>query len=213
VVDDQLVVLGTHAFAEEVADLASQSGWDVAAFVENWDRERCVERLRDRRVVWIDDCAKLAADHRAVCAVGTTRRRAYTGQATAVGFEFAVLVHPSAVVAPSAQLGPGTIVGPGAVIAAHTSVGAHVIINRGVLVGHHTEIGSWVTVSPGANIAGRVSIGNQVYIGMASVILDDKKVGDGALVGAGAMVVRDVAARTHVQGLPALCVREDIEPH
>ncbi len=210
---EALVILGTHSFAEEVADLAEQSGHEVAAFVENWERERCSERLLDRDVVWIDDSATLARDHRALCALGTTRRRDYVEQATAHGFNFATLVHPSAVVAPSAQLGPGTIVGAGAVIGAQTRIGTHVIVNRGVLVGHHTRVGDYVTISPGANVAGRVTVGEQAYIGIAAVVLDHRAVGAGSVVGAGALVTRDVADRTRVQGLPARMVAEAIEPH
>jgi hypothetical protein len=36
-----LAILGSHVFAEEVADLVTQTGeYEIAAFVENWDRER-----------------------------------------------------------------------------------------------------------------------------------------------------------------------------
>jgi sugar O-acyltransferase (sialic acid O-acetyltransferase NeuD family) len=211
--NERLVILGTRSFAEEVAELAEQCGHEVAAFVENWERERCSQRLLDRDVVWIDDSDALARDHAALCALGTTRRRGFVEQATAHGFSFATLVHPSAVVAPSAELGAGTIVGAGAVIGGQTRIGAHVIVNRGVLVGHHTRVGDYVTISPGANVAGCVSIGEQTYIGMAAVVLDHRAVGAGSVVGAGALVTRDVADRTLVQGLPARPVAEAIEPH
>jgi acetyltransferase EpsM len=211
-VSERLVILGTRSFAEEVADLAEQCGHEVAAFVENWERERCSEPLLDRDVVWIDDSDALAREHAAVCALGTTKRRGFVEQAAGHGFGFATLVHPSAVVAPSARLGPGTIVGAGAVIAAQARIGAHVIVNRGVLVGHHTRVGDYVTMSPGANVAGRVSIGDQAYLGLAAVVLDHLTLGAGSLVGAGALVTRDVADRTHVQGLPARTVAEAIEP-
>jgi acetyltransferase EpsM len=211
-VSEGLVILGTRSFAEEVADLAEQCGHEVAAFVENWERERCSEPLLDRDVVWIDDSDALARDHAALCALGTTKRRGFVEQATAHGFSFATLVHPSAVVAASARLGPGAIVGAGAVIAAQARIGAHVIVNRGALVGHHTQVGDYVTISPGANVAGCVTIGEQTYVGMAAVVLDHRAVGAGAVVGAGALVTRDVAGRTRVQGLPARVVAEAIEP-
>ncbi len=208
-----LVILGTRSFAEEVADLAAQCGHEVAAFVENWERERCSEPLLGRDVVWIDDSAALARDHAAVCALGTTKRRGFVEQARAQGFGFATLVHPSAVLAPSVQLGPGTIVGAGAVIAAHARIGAHVIVNRGVLLGHHTQVGDYATISPGANVAGCVTIGQQAYLGMAAAVLDHRRVGAGSVVAAGALVTRDVADSTRVQGLPARTVAEAIEPH
>ena len=137
---------------------------------------------------------------------GSPERRAYVEQAAAMGIEFATLVHPSAVVAPTARLGQGCIVAPGTVIAAHTRIGDHVILNRGVLVGHHTSVGSCVTLSPGANVAGCVEIGDGVFLGMGATVIDRRRVGAGALVAAGAVVVRDVPEGARVQGVPARAV-------
>lgn len=145
-----LLILGTHVFAEEVADLVEQAGeHELAGFVENWDRERCGRELLGRPVHWIDDVAPLAATHLAVCAIGTTRRRDYVEQVAELGFGFATVRHPSAVVSPRAEVAPGCVVGARVVVATGTRIGAHVILNRGVLVGHHTEIGRCFTVSPG----------------------------------------------------------------
>ncbi|MDP2709616.1 MAG: acetyltransferase [Solirubrobacteraceae bacterium] len=210
----QLVILGTHAFAAEVADLvAACDGFAVAAFAENRDRARCARPLHGHPVVWVDELAAMAGDHLAVCSIGTTQRRGFVEHAAALGMRFATLVHPAATIAPSARLGPGTLAGAGAVVGAQTTIGAHVIVNRGVLVGHHTQIGDYVTLSPGANVAGKATVGEQAYVGMAAVVLDGRSVGRGALVGAGALVTRDVPAATHVQGVPARVVREAIEPH
>jgi sugar O-acyltransferase (sialic acid O-acetyltransferase NeuD family) len=205
------VILGTHVFAEEVADVAEQAGMEVAGFVENWDRSRCDAPLLGRPVTWVDDAQALAAGHEAVCAIGTTARRAYIDQAAALGFRFGQVVHPSAVLSPAARLGEGCIACPRVVVATATQIGRHVILKRGVLVGHHTTIGDFVTVSPGANVAGKVTIGDGAYIGMGAVILDNKTIGEGALVGAGAVVTRDVPAHVQVQGVPARVVKEGVD--
>jgi acetyltransferase EpsM len=206
-----LVILGSHVFAEEVADIAAQAGVEVAGFVENWDRTRCDEPLLGRPVTWIDDAGGLATAHGAVCAIGTTARQGFVDQAAALGFRFPRLIHPSAVVSPAAELGDGCIACPRVVVATQSRIGRHVILNRGVLVGHHTTIGDFVTVSPGANIAGKVAIGDGAYIGMGAVVLDGKTIGEGALVGAGAVVTRDVPPHVQVQGIPARVVKEGVD--
>jgi len=206
------VILGTHAFAEEVADVVRQAGeHELAGFVENWDRGRCSEPFLGLPVTWIDDAGPVAEGSEAVCAIGTTKRHAFVEQAGAAGFAFARVRHPTTVVAPSATVGEGSILGAGAVVGAATVLGAHVILNRGVLVGHHTTIGDFVTVSPGANVAGRVTIGRRAYVGMGAIVLDGLEVGEGAIVGAGAVVTRDVPAHTQVLGVPARVVKEDVE--
>jgi sugar O-acyltransferase (sialic acid O-acetyltransferase NeuD family) len=206
------VILGSYAFAEEVADLAQQAGDEVVGFVENWDRERCSRPLLGLPVTWIDQSRPLAAaHHQAVCAIGTNARRGFVDQAAAAGFRFTQVRHPDAIVAPTSDLGEGCIVGPRAVVAASTRIGRHVILNRGVLVGHHTQIGDYVTVSPGANVAGKVTIGDGAYVGMGAIVLDGKTVGPGAVVGAGAVVTRDVPPNVQVQGVPARVVKQGVE--
>jgi acetyltransferase EpsM len=207
-----LLILGSHIFAEEVADLVAQAGeYELAGFVENWDRERCGADLLGRPVHWIEDVGALAETHLAVCALGTTQRRAFVEQVEALGFEFATVRHPSAVLSPQARVGPGGIVGAGVVVATRAQVAAHVILNRGVLVGHHTTIGRYVTVSPGANVAGCVTIADGVYVGLGATVLDRIRIGEDAVVGAGSVVTRDVAACTQVVGVPARVVKEGVQ--
>jgi sugar O-acyltransferase (sialic acid O-acetyltransferase NeuD family) len=208
-----LLILGTGAFAEEVADLVSASDeYELSGFVENLERSRCQRGLLGLPVHWIDDVAALTDTHEGICAIGTTARRGFVDQAAALGLRFASLRHPSAVIAPSAELAPGTIAGAAVVVGAHTRVGAHTILNRGVLVGHHTRVGECVTISPGANVAGRVTVQDRAYIGMGAIVLEDLTIEAGSLVGAGSVVTRDVPAHTQVLGAPARVVRENIDP-
>jgi acetyltransferase EpsM len=204
-----LAILGTHVFAEEVADLVEQIGeHELVAFVENWDRERAGRTLAGRPVIWVDELAERSGEWSAVCAIGSPERRAYIEQVAGLGIAFATVRHPSAVIAPSARLGPGCVVSPGVVVGAHTEIGDHVILNRGVLVGHHTRIGSFVTLSPAANVAGCVEVGTGAYVGMGATVIDRRTIGPGALVAAGAVVVRDVPENTRVQGVPARAVEQ-----
>jgi acetyltransferase EpsM len=207
-----LVILGTHTFAEELADIASLGGeYEVTAFAENWDRDRCKEPLRGLPVLWIDELAELAQTHYAICGLGTTRRHQFTDPVREMGFTFATVRHPTAVVPASAEIGPGTLVGAGCIVGAHARIGDHVILNRGVLIGHHTTIGDHATISPGANLAGLVTVGRGAYVAMGAIVVDRIAIGDHAVVGAGAVVTREVRDRVQVQGIPAKVVKEGVE--
>jgi len=205
------VILGSYAFAEEVADLVRESGHDLAGFVENWDRDRCTAPFLGLPVTWIDDAAPLAAEHEAVCSIGSTQRRGFVEQAAAVGFGFGQVRHSSALISETSSLGEGSIASARVVVAAATTIGCHVILNRGVMVGHHTTVGDYVTISPGANVAGKVTIGDGSYIGMGAIVLDGRAIGPGAVVGAGAVVTRDVPPNVQVQGVPARVVKEGVD--
>jgi len=208
----RLIILGTHLFAEEVADLVSECAeYDLVAFAENWDRERCGRALLGQPIYWVEDLASLAATHEAVCAIGTTRRSGFVQQVAAMGFRFATIRHPTAHVSATSRVGAGTILSAGGIIGAHTTLGQHVIVNRGALIGHHTVVDDFVTISPGANIAGCVRVGSGTFIGIGAVILDRVTVGSNAVVGAGAIVARDVPDNVQVMSVPARVVRTDVE--
>ena len=206
-----LIILGTHAFAEEVADLVGDcDGYELTAFAENWDRSRCSSMLLGLPIVWIEDLPSLIKTHVAVCAIGTTRRSQFIESVTTMGFRFGIVTHPTARVSRTSSVGAGGILSAGVVIASHTNIGAHVIVNRGSLIGHHTTIADYVTISPGANIAGRISIGEGTYIGIGATILNDIRVGNHSVVGAGSVVTRDVPDNVQVLGVPARITKENI---
>jgi sugar O-acyltransferase (sialic acid O-acetyltransferase NeuD family) len=212
-VRQRLLVLGTRDFSFEIAELAEDTGeFEVTAFVENLSRERCSETLEGRPIVWIDDVGELAADHLAVCGLGTTRRRIFAEQAAERGLRFATVVHPSARVPGSSTLGEGTIVSAGAVLGTRADLGRHVFVNRGALVGHHTEVGDYASLMPGSNVAGFCRIGEAAYVAIGAVVVDRTSVGAGSVVGAGAVVTKDVPERVQVVGVPAQVVKEEIDP-
>jgi sugar O-acyltransferase (sialic acid O-acetyltransferase NeuD family) len=208
---ERLLILGTRALAEEVADLVSEiPGFEVTAFVENMDADRCDDMLEGLPILWIDDIAPYAGTHKAVCALSTTHRTRFIDQAAGLGLTFATVIHPSARISPRSTVGEGTIISTGVIVATRTQIGRHVFINRGALVGHHTEIGDYVSVMPGANIAGKCRIGNATYIGMGAIVMDGISIGDHSVVGAGAVVTKDVPASVQVMGAPARIVKENI---
>jgi len=209
-VNRPLLVLGSTPFATEVAVIAGESGHEVAGFVENMDRTRCEAPLEGLPVHWIDDVAPLAATHTAVCGLGTTRRSAYTDQAAALGLEFATVVHPTAHVPASVEVGEGSIVGAGVLVGAYAGIGRHVLLNRGCMIGHHTVVEDYVSVLPGANIAGSCRIGRAAFVAMGSVVVDHTTIGEESIVAAGAVVVSDVPPNVQVVGVPARVVKEDV---
>jgi sugar O-acyltransferase (sialic acid O-acetyltransferase NeuD family) len=207
-----LVILGTYLLAEEMFDLVSDiPGYEVAAFIENYDRSRCGTQLEGRPIVWIDDAAAYAKDHLALCGISTTKRRAYCQQATAVGFKFATIVHPTARISSRARLGEGTFVSALAAVATRTTLGRCVFVNRGALIGHHTTIGDYCTIQPGANVAGAITMGEQTYVGMGAVVLERKKIGAGCVIAAGSVVVEDVPDHAQVMGVPARVTKTAVE--
>ena len=120
---------------------------------------------------------------------------------------YAKLLHPSAQLAASAEVGSGVDVGPNVVVAPYTRIGNLVTLNRAVTIGHHTTLADFVTVNPGGHVAGRCRIGEGVSIGMGSNVLDGVEIGARSVIGAGAVVTGNLPEAVVALGVPARIVR------
>lgn len=121
--------------------------------------------------------------------------------------EFPVIAHPSASIAPSAELGPGTVVLQGAVIGARTTTGRGCLVNSGAVVDHETELSDYCSVGPGATLGGRVRIGERSVISIGATVKHGISVGRDAVLGAAAYAHQDIPSLCVAYGVPAREVR------
>jgi acetyltransferase EpsM len=113
-------------------------------------------------------------------------------QLAEAGFTCPGLVHPTALVEPSAQLSAGVQIFPHAYVGSEVQIGFGTIINTGAIVSHDCHLSDYVNISPGAMLAGGVQVGECVLVGMGVTVNLNVKIGDGARVGNSATVKSDV---------------------
>jgi sugar O-acyltransferase (sialic acid O-acetyltransferase NeuD family) len=193
--------------ANVVADLVgADDALELVGLVDDYP-DNADRTLRGLRVVGTrDDLGKLRQDgaEALLLGFGESRSRAEILElAVIAGFELPRLVHRSAVVSESSNVGAGvqllalTYVGPGA------QLGNAVLVNTGAVVEHDAVLEAGAVIGPGATICGRVRIGREVMVGAGATILPDVIVGAAAVVGAGALVRDDVPEEARVVGVPA----------
>jgi sugar O-acyltransferase (sialic acid O-acetyltransferase NeuD family) len=136
-----------------------------------------------------------------ILAIGDNRGRQRL--AAELDLEWVRAIHPHSWIDPSATVGPGSVVFAGAVIQPGTCLGAHVIVNTGATADHDCTLGNFVHLAPGGHLAGGVSLGEGSMMGVGSSAIPGIRVGAWARVGAGAVLIRDVAAKHTVVGVPA----------
>ncbi|WP_219704227.1 acetyltransferase [Marinomonas lutimaris] len=105
-----------------------------------------------------------------------------------LGYRFATLVSPNAIVSDYATLSEGVQVMPGAIINANACIGDNSIINSGAIVEHDCVIGHQSHIAPGAVISGGVITGEFVHISTGAKIIQGIHIGEHTVVGAGATV-------------------------
>jgi acetyltransferase EpsM len=115
----------------------------------------------------------------------------------------ATVIHPAAVISPSARIGGGSFLAAGGVVNADAGIGEGVIINTGASVDHDCVVGSCAHIAPGARLCGGIRVGARALIGAGAVLIPGVSIGADAVVGAGSVVLNDVPAGSKVAGCPA----------
>lgn len=194
-----ITLLGNSGHADVVAEVAEACGYTVEQRLGMADTPRQVrgallpERLPERM--------HLAVGSNAIRAriAGACLSLAMGGERT----EFPVLIHPSAIVSPSARIGEGTVVMAGAIIQANARIGRHCIINTGARIDHGCRLENLVHISPGAILCGDVTVGPRAWIGAGAVVIQGRTVGARATLGAGAVLISDLPEGATAVGVPA----------
>lgn len=206
----RLVVVGAGGHAKVVIEAARASGlWDVVGLI---DPSPAATSALGVPVLGGDEMLpQLLAGgvSAAVIALGGNALRERLGrQAQDMGFELPSIVHPSALVSPSARLGAGVVVMARAVIGTEAVVSDLAIVNTGAVLDHDNFVGIAGHVAPGCALAGNVSVGDRSLVGVGSAVRPQIRIGADVVIGAGSVVVADVPDGAIVAGAPARPLRE-----
>ena len=198
-----LLIFGAGGHAKAVSDCAADK-YPAICFISGddstgeWNELPIVSEDSYSYDQWRQICRK------AFVAIGNSSRRAMvTAKLEEQGFDIVTLIHPSAVVSPSARLSVGVLVGPNAVINADATIGKGSIINTGVIIEHECCVGEFSHLSPGSIICGGTRIGESCWICTGATVSDHVVIGNRTIVGAGAVVLTDLPDDVLAAGIPS----------
>lgn len=198
----RLLIIGAGGHGRVVADVAEVSGeYSEIAFADD------SEPIIAPRFPIYGDC-NWAYEHIGeyvfIVAIGNgSVRQRIVQRFKRAGAQFATLVHPSAVISPSAAIGEGSVIMPGVIVNADTRIGNHVILNTSCSVDHDCDIDDYVHISVGARLCGSVCVGESTWIGAGATVVNNVSVCGSCMIGAGAVVVKDILCEGTYKGIPA----------
>lgn len=118
------------------------------------------------------------------------------------GAEFLTLIHPTAIVASTASLGPGSIICPCAIVSDAASVGRCGLLNYHASVAHDSAMGNFAVLSPYAALAGGATVADDVFLGMHATVGPGVAIGPRSKVAANSCALNDVPGDSLVHGVP-----------
>ncbi|MBE0494998.1 MAG: acetyltransferase [Campylobacterales bacterium] len=187
-----IYIYGATGHGLVLADIAQACGYDQIVQID--DNEAGHPTLDS-----------ISSDQKIPIALGVasnhTRKALFT-KLVAQGFEIATLIHPSAVISPSAIIGQGTVVMPHVVVNAQTHIGNGVILNSGAIVEHESRVGDFTHISPGVSIARKVVVEDLVHVGIGSCVIQNIHIGRECAIGAGSVVISNIDPNTVAFGVP-----------
>ena len=193
----RLYIFGAGGHGVVIAELAAALGHEVAGFIDDNPT-----RVGARVLGWPVLGGIEAIPPGASVALGigeNASRREKLALAGQHGWALPVLIHPAAVISPSAELGAGTVVMALAAVNARARIGRGCILNTSCSVSHDCVLGDVVHISPGTHLAGTVTIGDNTLIGMGATILN----GANCTIGAGSVLVANLPDGVTAYGNPA----------
>lgn len=138
-----------------------------------------------------------------VLAIGIPEiRRQVAEDLASRGGEFLTLIHPTAIVAPTASIGNGSILCPYAIVSDSATVGRFGLLNYHSSLGHDATIGDYAVLSPYATLGGSSHIGDDVFIGLHASVGPGKRIGPRSKVSANSAALCDTPADSLVHGVP-----------
>lgn len=202
----RILIVGAGGFGREVLQWA-RDAWPesedrIAGFLSS-DADALDGIDCNYRVLGSPDAYRPAAGDRLLLAIGIPYvRRRVAESLLAHGTEFLTLIHPTAIVAASASIGPGTVLCPYAVASDSCRVGRFVIMNYHSSLGHDATAGDFSVLSPYATLGGHAHVEDDVFLGLHASVGPGKTVGARSKVSANSCASHDAPADSLIFGVP-----------
>ncbi|HZZ26614.1 MAG TPA: acetyltransferase [Pirellulales bacterium] len=201
-----LIIVGAGAFAREVRQFVPHSfpyrSVKMKGFLSNNPQDS--EKFSLPEPILGDPEQYLPEQNdRFLLAIGDIRdRRRITHVLKSRDAKFLTLIHPTAFIDSTAELGEGCIIYPFATIMNEARIEDFVMMNIYSSAGHDTQIGQYCNLSPYATMNGFSVLDDDVFLGTHASVLAYNRVGRGSKVSANSVVTQNVGPSTLVFGVP-----------
>jgi len=108
------------------------------------------------------------------------------------GAKFIGLIHPTAIISPSAQIGEGVVISHNASVGPKVKLGNFNMLNSRCTIGHDSVLGDYNFISPQVAISGNTKIGDNNLIGTNACTIPGMTIGNNNKIAAGMVIYKPV---------------------
>jgi sugar O-acyltransferase (sialic acid O-acetyltransferase NeuD family) len=205
-----VAIVGAGGHAVSVTEAVTAMGYTIAYYVSE---HAASDAFLGRPVRHDVDSINIDPGFGLVLAIGenSARSRVWQRLSTTLPLAtFPAIVHPSATVAQSVELGPASVVLQAAVIGAGSKVSAGCLVNTRASLDHESTLHPFASMAPGAVTGGRVEIGARAALCIGACVKHGVSIGEDTVVGAASYVHKDLPPGVVAYGVPARVIRSRV---
>lgn len=198
---ENIVILGAGQQGRICKELAFKNGYNVCAFVDDYETGKVEGVEVYRKIENIDGFH----NYKYFVAIGDIRpRRKFCDELERLHLRTINLIDETACIEEGANIGTGNFIYKFAIIYSSAKIGDNNIINCKAVVATDSIIGNNCNISMGCNICGGVTVGDDTYIGCQASVVSGINIGKNVVIAAGSSVIRDVGDDKFMAGVPAV---------
>lgn len=201
---DKLIIIGAGGHGRVAADCArSMKAFSSIQFLDESFPDRTANLdwpIMGKSAEW----SKYSEEAVFFVAIGDNETRMkLIAMLKANNVKIANLVHPTATLSETIEMGAGNCVFAHAVINAAAKIADGCIINTSATIDHDCKLNDGVHISPGANLAGQVEIEKLTWIGIGANVIQGVSITHEVFIGAGTTVIKNINEVGTYVGSPA----------
>ncbi len=206
-----IFIVGAGTYGEAMCELAEILGYTIKGFYDEDEKKQALTIMEHSVLGKFSDLNdKEIANNSFIVAIGNNAARyRIMNRILSSGGDTPTLIHPTATISPSAEVGKGVYIQANAYIWTKVRIEDFCIISPNVVIAHHSNVGKACLISTLTGVGASINIEDKVFVGMGCTIVTGMHtVGENSIIGAGAVVLKDVDKNSVYAGVPAKKIRD-----
>lgn len=199
--ENSITLYGASGHGKVIIDILNSSGVKIKSVLDDNPKSESILGVPVIKTIDFD----MSSLGKTIISIGNNKVRKKLSKSLVV--DFAIAIHPSAVISSNTRIGEGTVVMARVAINPDVTIGKHCIINTNATVEHDALIADFVHICPGVSLAGNVTIGEGTQVGIGAAVIQGISIGKWVTIGAGAVIVNNIPDYAVVVGNPGKIIK------